>query len=493
MKTRRSLDSLLDTVRSHPPTARLVERDEVRTILVRRDAPAAPRRYSRSLVMSIPTAVAAAGAAIYFGLGSATEPVPTTRISVPATPRPIAETAPAHRSPHRPVERPRVVAPERPRVSASAARDDQEYRTIVDLPPDVPSGGARFTYTTRDSAEIAQMLASDTSDGRLDIARLGYIELSRAEAARLGITVSDRRLELLADDYSAMSIRERDQNEKITLYDGERPSGAPRLRRFRIEIGTESANFQSAPLDDEATPLAIAPIIVVNQYRTDLSREGSTLLYFQNAPSLHHFEDYELFENIPKSVVFNVGTPDSSVRGNALLGRLVPVYLKLDDGPIDGTSLRRGSEVSLWYVPTPQFIAALPERYRGSLEREVSAITEVARDCGTVEQACDRIAGRPSYLEVCRVSSGAVNTATVAPNPAHERTTLSFRLAEPRRVAITLHDINGRYLRHLLYEEDRQAGEQSVEASLAGLSQGAYLVAVRTERGEQAVARLIVE
>ncbi|HVK36979.1 MAG TPA: T9SS type A sorting domain-containing protein, partial [Candidatus Kapabacteria bacterium] len=260
----------------------------------------------------------------------------------------------------------------------------------------------------------------------------------------------------------------------------------------------EMTRFAPVEVDVNEKPLPIAPIVIVNQRRWDLRNEGSSLIFFRNAPTLASYEGDAVLRTEPleafRSATRSITTIDGINRAMShMLGRLVPVYFRFDDGLIEGTSIRRGADICLWYAPTKEFIEALPHRYRASLESELSAICEVQEKNGSVEEACDRIAGRPSYLELCRVSSGAVNAAMASPNPAHGSTTIGFRLSEPRSVMVTLHDVNGRYLRHLLHEEERGAGEQSVAADLDGVGQGAYLVAVRTDRGEQAVARLIVQ
>jgi hypothetical protein len=375
--------------------------------------------------------------------------------------------------------------------------------------PEIPSGGMTITQMEHDSSEIAAMRADSTAE-KLDIKRLGYIELAPDEAARLGIIVTSSGLELLADDWKDAQIRDSESKDRITLY-GENSGGtidelaariaSPNdrsLKRFKLEIVRDASKFAAVAIPHDERPLPIAPVVIVNQRRWSFRNESSSLIYFKNAPTLAAANGELAVNDKPQEAFRSAMQTDATVDGiNAAmshaLGRLVPVYFRFDEGLIEGSNLRKGADVCLWYAPTKEFLAALPDRYRISLESELSVMCEVAETHGSVDEACDRIAGKPSYLEVCRVSSGAVNAATATPNPAHGRTTVGFRLSESRRVSITLHDLNGRYLRHLVYDEERAAGEHHVEADLDGVSQGAYLVAVRTNNGEQAVARLIVQ
>lgn len=380
----------------------------------------------------------------------------------------------------------------RSRHAAASSMIDEVTAKGTDK-PDLPSGGLVFSRSTYDAAEVAAE-ASDTTRRRFDISRLGYIELTAAEASKLDVVVGENTLELLADDLKDAQLRVSSSNDRITLLGNDGAS----IKRFKLEIDRESARFGPVDIARDEQPLRIAPVVIVCQQRRDLHSESSSLFFFKNAPTLVEYDGRATLADSSYRAFRRATQQNPTVDGiNAAmshaLGRLVPVYFRFDEGIIDGTNIRKGSDVCLWYAPTKEFLDALPERYRVALESELSVMREVAEEHGTVEQACDRIAGRPSYLEVCRVSSGAVNAATASPNPAHGRTTVAFRLSEARRVSVTLHDLNGRYLRHLVFEEDRSAGDQRVEADLDGVSQGAYLVAVRTSQGEQAVARLIVQ
>lgn len=370
--------------------------------------------------------------------------------------------------------------------------------------PMLPSGGIRITTTTYDSAETAQMeaaerarnLANDNggadNDKSLDIRALGYIQLTTDEASGLGLTVTREGLNFLADDFSELRYARPTDRSKFVTRSGKEVF----LKRFAYNAGFQSG-FGRVELPANTKPLDVAPVVIVAQYRVGVS-EGSFLTYFEDAPTLDRLGNFEASRNITPEF-YSASSADSAVevrdrvRKHPLLGRLVPVYFWIDGGVSSVTTLKQGAEVCLWYAPTPEFIAALPERYRSALEGEVKAIEQIARVDGSVEQVCDKIAGKPSYLEVCRMSSGAITGAVVNPNPASDQASLSFALKEDRIVSVTLHDLSGRYLRHMSQGEALTTGDHAQSLDLTQLNQGAYLVAVRTERGEQAVARLIVQ
>ena len=60
-------------------------------------------------------------------------------------------------------------------------------------------------------------------------------------------------------------------------------------------------------------------------------------------------------------------------------------------------------------------------------------------------------------------------------------------------MVITLHDINGNRLMELASAGNKSKGEHNISLSLGQVPSGIYLIAIQTERGEQAVQRLIVE
>ncbi len=152
----------------------------------------------------------------------------------------------------------------------------------------------------------------------------------------------------------------------------------------------------------------------------------------------------------------------------------------------------------LWYDITPDLLARLPERVRLRLlvETELSDAATESASGGTQQVvapiAADGVAGAHPYLDALRSANGALSASTAFPNPARDRATVSFTLAGPRRVAVTLHDVAGQRVREVVPAADRAAGAHELQAELSGLSDGVYLVVITTDRGERTVVRLIV-
>ena len=179
----------------------------------------------------------------------------------------------------------------------------------------------------------------------------------------------------------------------------------------------------------------------------------------------------------------------------------------------------------LWYEPTAEFLSHLPDRIASQLRVELAASELLTaadrvspdltvpvqrrpdlrggehevqlreeRASVAVTDYVDRITGGEKYLDVWRTSSGAIQGSYLYPNPAPEgRTALRYRLSEGRVVSVVLFDIWGRRIREAVAPEMRQAGEGECALGCGDLPEGMYLVVLQTDRGEQAVQRLMIE
>lgn len=530
---RRELDGMLRVVRENLPHERIVASDELRSMLDQRANVRPVARNRRAFLNWLTTSVFVAcivvAAAVFGLLRDTNQGATVSPISQTANGR-GEERAASSRETTRDTQSAEmndvtvrsstgpVVLPgsdSRARESRVALSSDAaaSYDAGTDkrpesfVPADVPTEQLHSLDDQVSSAAKQQDASDRTDASKLDIAALGYIELSAAEAERIGVTLRASSLVVHADDWYSATVSSRGQSgfewqASIARF---RAGGtwelmhgtdSNELKRFKLEFGIVRASCTARNLGAQAVPLPIAPVIVVDQRRTSIEDKGWSMMHFANAPSMRRDRDSasdNRMASVIDAAIDEVWARDfDPIRNRALIGRLVPVYFRLEGAEIAGTNLRMNAEVCLWYVPTKAFIEALPERYRSSLEREITTIAEVVRSNGNVEQACDRIAGRPSYLELCRVSSGAITGASVYPNPASDAATLSFHLKEDRIVSVTLHDLSGRYLNHIEQSENLHAGDRTIPVDLSKLNKGAYLVAVRSTQGEQAVARLIV-
>lgn len=149
-----------------------------------------------------------------------------------------------------------------------------------------------------------------------------------------------------------------------------------------------------------------------------------------------------------------------------------------------------GDEYLLWYDPTPEFIALLPERYRTGLEREVAAAKKYATKCEIPTE--EERKAIPGYFDSWRSCDGVLKIASIFPNPADVKATVRFTLAEARSVTITVHNLNGDRLAILEPTPVLPAGEHELPLDFTGRNVGVYLLALSTDKNETAIKRVII-
>lgn len=149
-----------------------------------------------------------------------------------------------------------------------------------------------------------------------------------------------------------------------------------------------------------------------------------------------------------------------------------------------------GDEYLLWYDPTPEFIALLPERYRTGLEREVAAAKKYATKCEIPTE--EERKAIPGYFDSWRSCDGVLKIASIFPNPADVKATVRFTLAEARSVTITVHGLNGDRLAILEPTPVLPAGEHELPLDFTGRNVGVYLLALSTDKNETAIKRVMI-
>jgi hypothetical protein len=154
------------------------------------------------------------------------------------------------------------------------------------------------------------------------------------------------------------------------------------------------------------------------------------------------------------------------------------------------TARSEGDEYLLWYDPTPEFIALLPERYRVELGREVAAAEKYATRCDIPTEAEKKaVAG---YFDSWRACDGVLKITSIYPNPADIQSTVRFRLAEARTITLTVHSLNGERLAILEPTPLLAAGEHELPLNFTGRNVGVYLLALTTDKGETAIMRVMI-
>lgn len=127
-----------------------------------------------------------------------------------------------------------------------------------------------------------------------------------------------------------------------------------------------------------------------------------------------------------------------------------------------------------WFEPTREFLDALPQETRRSIER--------ARG---MAPSGDDASVSPHPI--------ALVGASMFPNPTtSDHAMVEYTLNDERRVAVSVYDITGTRLRDIAVTEPRATGTYKDAVSFEGIPNGYYLLAVTTDKGEQSVRPFIL-
>ncbi len=146
----------------------------------------------------------------------------------------------------------------------------------------------------------------------------------------------------------------------------------------------------------------------------------------------------------------------------------------------------------LWYYPTPQFIEALPERYRNALRKELNVISSIKSGALPINEACKLIA-EESFFDLCRFSNGAIEFNNVYPNPTYNgNVTLSFKTSEQRNIEINAYDIQGNFLGRISVLKNLEKGSHNIKMDLTKLTTGLYIIGILSDKNEFVSQRLVI-
>lgn len=539
---KKSLDRLLQVVRDNPPTTLLLGDDEIAKILVRCSQPGTSRETehqtpNRRLLMGAIAflMLAVAGTIVMIDQadpgarpgsqtghpdsGSSSNAAATMRpdtpgnVSAPADTEVEQKTEIGRSSSVSPSQRrnasPTTVGPTNKRqargidlVGATEVFRNESEPTLnpQDRSKSISAAATNAVERMEPPNERKRMLpdrisflmddaTKDLYGSERDVSGIRYVELTTEEVKKLGVSLTNGTLEVFGEER-----REIADWVKAGLLPGYENAGTEAIVRFRATIDTTISSVGDIPNPTPERYSSVAPIVVQCQYISDIGYLYRVMIYFNRSPLLKENGGGLSGEEMDLLAGYSGETRlVPQIMASPSLNRLIAVHV-LPDDHLTHSAGGRAADIHLWYLPTTEFIDLLPDRYRDALRKEVATIAAVQREKLPPGAACERLTGQPTYLDLCRTSSGALQAGSIAPNPAHDNITVGFHVTEPRGVSLSLHDMNGRFIRTLV-ELLRVDLEQKVNlpVRIDGVKSGIYLVVVRSDRGEQLVQRLIVQ
>ncbi len=175
--------------------------------------------------------------------------------------------------------------------------------------------------------------------------------------------------------------------------------------------------------------------------------------------------------------------PENYVPYLAMLDRLIPVKIETGFAKVPGP-------LYLWFLPTTEFLNALPERYSKSLRKELAILDKIENQNVPAEKACTGFE-EESFLGICDLSEGALSDIKIAPNPCMYDLKLSFTSSEKRSVSMEVFDINGRNVKIFGEFKIENFGEQTYTFDISSLQTGIYQLVIISDKGEKISKRFI--
>lgn len=161
------------------------------------------------------------------------------------------------------------------------------------------------------------------------------------------------------------------------------------------------------------------------------------------------------------------------------INELIPIEISFDGVNTD---------FIVWYEATEEFLTKLPSNLLEKINPELAAISEQAQHCDNAPIEKDN-----AVMDVWSGCSGAIKEMKVYPNPATSNSNVEFDLDDNRIISIAVYDLSGKLIKNVKSGMSLDKGTNSRPLNLNGVNPGLYYVVVKSDRGEQALQRIIIE
>ncbi|MBI5323715.1 MAG: T9SS type A sorting domain-containing protein [Ignavibacteriae bacterium] len=268
----------------------------------------------------------------------------------------------------------------------------------------------------------------------------------------------------------------------------------------RLEvISDKTGNFSMTPITFDSiknpSPLKIAPVAIT-----------SYSLFYEYIEKIKEFEKSEVNQLITmeKSPLLSLNENKMDINKEFKLSdfgwtlptlkKLVPVKISVDRFDNKDSSKIVHFVAILWYVPTKEFIEALPDRYQKSITTQLELLDQIEKGAITEDKACETLKGKDSYFDICRLSSDNIKNLSVYPNPITNNSfNLKFNLLKKTKLEFDLFDINGSHKAHLL-STTLEPGAIDIPNKLnAPIEDGIYIIIIKSGDGSQVATRVIIQ
>jgi len=161
------------------------------------------------------------------------------------------------------------------------------------------------------------------------------------------------------------------------------------------------------------------------------------------------------------------------------INKLIPIEVSLDGNKTD---------FIVWYEATDEFLEKLPNRLIQKINPELNAADDQAEHCDNEPVKKD-----DAVMDVWSGCSGAIKGMKLYPNPAVDQSSVELSLEEDRNLSIAIYNLSGKLIKRIGTPTQYSKGQLTKPLDLSGINPGLYYVVVKSEIGEQALQRIIIE
>lgn len=161
------------------------------------------------------------------------------------------------------------------------------------------------------------------------------------------------------------------------------------------------------------------------------------------------------------------------------INKLIPIEVSLDGDKTD---------FIVWYEATDEFLEKLPSRLIQKINPELNAADDQAEHCNNEPVKKD-----DAVMDVWSGCSGAIQGMKLYPNPAVDQSSVELSLKEDRSLSMAVYNLSGKLIKRIGNPTQYAKGQLVKPIDLTGINPGLYYVVVKSDLGEQALQRIIIE
>ncbi|MCB0714194.1 MAG: T9SS type A sorting domain-containing protein [Ignavibacteriae bacterium] len=253
--------------------------------------------------------------------------------------------------------------------------------------------------------------------------------------------------------------------------------------------GIEPAKIALGGSDPTAIESVFAEFWVANYIRSDSK--------FQGDPKFR----YQLDVTGTKAGTSGQQIPTTTKSSDVLLkgfAAYLPSYSRLNQNDPDAIKIRFNPAARNYIVHAVKVMSNAIEVQRLEVDQEytfekfnsmIFVIVNLYGDGNTVSWTVE---GFTSGVDDYATNAGKLNIASIVPNPAQGEAQFNFNTAVAGSVNLTLYDVRGEAVQHVLEGVRYEAGKHSQSINVSDLPAGVYTARLQDEAGAVAVQQFVV-